>query len=279
MLKRWRSALIGIPIVCFFISSELWNRFPNFLFLLALSLAVNTEIMLILKEKKTISYPFFIISVNTTLVSLLNYLFSLSIIDLNILLLLQICLFVISFYILIFKELIYVSEYSNKIENIGITLLMYITCVIIIPSMIILSSLTPNASLIIILMAFSWVSDACGLFVGKLFGKHILAMLPSQSKTLEGYLGSMVFSILLGVCFYYLQGILRLPFQWAMFKWITFGFLICLSSNFGDLTESLIKRWANTKDSGQMLPGMGGAFDALDSIIYSVPLLWVFFLF
>ena len=50
-------------------------------------------------------------------------------------------------------------------------------------------------------------------------------------------------------------------------------------SNFGDLTESLIKRWTSVKDSGTLLPGMGGLFDTIDSPIFTAPIVWLFFSF
>ena len=119
--------------------------------------------------------------------------------------------------------------------------------------------------LLLILLATIWVADSAAYFAGKNFGKNKLAPNISPGKTWEG-----VFGALLGVTLF--ATILRFGFDannFALFPllWITavFGLI-------GDLFESLMKRQANIKDSGDLLPGHGGILDRIDGLIPSLPI-------
>lgn len=276
MLRRWLTALIGIPIAVWLCVSNLWNGVLGFLIVLVAGYILNIEIFFMLKNKKNTSYPFVLFSICSTLATLLAYLYSISIIDVLFYMSGQIILFFLAFYYIISKELFHSNDFSQNIENIGILLILYISIIGLLPEFLIIKRIAPSSIGIILLFLFGWISDAMGLFIGIKWGKNPLPCLPSKSKTIEGYCGSFIFTILLGILCYYLQGILLFPFHWSLLKWGLFGFLMSLCSNFGDLLESLIKRWANVKDSSNLLPGMGGLFDTIDSQIYSVPIIIIF---
>ena len=117
------------------------------------------------------------------------------------------------------------------------------------------------------------MGDIGAYFVGRLMGKRKLIPAVSPKKTVEGALGGLVFSALtgLGVCAYF-----NLPFSPLL------AFLIALivgaSGQVGDLAESALKRTANVKDSGSLLPGHGGMLDRIDSLLFGVPLAHLLFL-
>lgn len=119
--------------------------------------------------------------------------------------------------------------------------------------------------LLLILLATIWIADSAAYFAGKNFGKNKLAPNISPGKTWEG-----VFGALLAVTLF--AAILRFGFgadNPAIFPllWITAGFGVI-----GDLFESLMKRQANIKDSGDLLPGHGGILDRVDGLIPSLPI-------
>ncbi len=119
--------------------------------------------------------------------------------------------------------------------------------------------------LLLILLATIWIADSAAYFAGKNFGKTKLAPFISPGKTWEG-----VFGALLAVSVF--AAILRFGFSAdnpAIFPllWATTGFGVI-----GDLFESLMKRQANIKDSGDLLPGHGGILDRIDGLIPSLPI-------
>lgn len=119
--------------------------------------------------------------------------------------------------------------------------------------------------LLLYLIAVAKMVDNGALLAGRLWGRHKLAPRISPAKTIEGALGG----ILTGTASAVLLGPL-----WAgggLRFFLLFGFTISLLAILGDLAESLLKRQAGVKDSGSLLPGIGGVLDLLDSILLSAP--------
>ncbi len=119
--------------------------------------------------------------------------------------------------------------------------------------------------LLLSLLATIWIADSAAYFVGKNFGKHKLAPNISPGKTWEGVMGALIavtiFAAVLHACFD------EIPFAIFPLLWV-----VTLLGVLGDLFESLMKRHANLKDSGDMLPGHGGILDRIDGIIPSLPI-------
>lgn len=115
----------------------------------------------------------------------------------------------------------------------------------------------------------TWANDTFAYFVGSRFGRHKLCPAISPAKTIEGALGGMLGSILV---------ILALGelFKVSVGQSLVMGILVGLAAPIGDLTESAIKRFANVKDSGRILPGHGGILDRFDSILFVVPVIYYF---
>ncbi len=111
------------------------------------------------------------------------------------------------------------------------------------------------------------LADVGGFVAGKLFGKYKLAPLVSPGKTWEGFLGGMIFQLLLivGLAVY-------LPSEISVFKLSLLVFPVALYSVVGDLFESMVKRNSGVKDSGALLPGHGGVLDRIDGIMAALPL-------
>lgn len=118
--------------------------------------------------------------------------------------------------------------------------------------------------LLLAIMATVWIADSAAYFAGKCFGKHKLAPQISPGKTWEGVIGAVLAVSLYG---------LALVYQFKLDLWlIVVLWTLTILSIMGDLLESLIKRQANMKDSGNLLPGHGGILDRIDGLTSSLPL-------
>jgi phosphatidate cytidylyltransferase len=113
-------------------------------------------------------------------------------------------------------------------------------------------------------LATVWIADSAAYFAGKRFGRHKLAPEISPGKTWEGVGGAIVAVSLYGLLLCYCL-------NYSL--WLIVGlWLIVVLSIMGDLFESLLKRQAGVKDSGQLLPGHGGVLDRIDGLIPSLAL-------
>jgi phosphatidate cytidylyltransferase len=111
------------------------------------------------------------------------------------------------------------------------------------------------------------LSDVCAFAIGKLFGKHPLAVRLSPNKTIEGLVGNFVGAY---------AGFAAMGFAWSgevnsLVAWVL-PTVIAIGCVWGDLVESLIKRQFDAKDAGSWLPGFGGLLDRIDSLLFALPL-------
>ncbi len=126
---------------------------------------------------------------------------------------------------------------------------------------------------IVLLMAIIMTSDTAAYFAGHLWGRRRLAPSISPGKTVEGLLGALaggIPSALVVRAFAFPA----MPLAHA----VVLGALVTAFGAAGDLSESLMKRWAGVKDSGALLPGHGGMLDRLDSLLFGAPVLYYYFL-
>jgi len=123
------------------------------------------------------------------------------------------------------------------------------------------------------LIAVVKFGDIGAYTLGRLFGKHKMAPVLSPGKTIEGAAGALLFAMIAAVAtLIYLPPVLGEPSGYA--SWpvaIIYGLIVGLAGMFGDLAESLMKRDRGVKDSSSVLPGFGGVFDVLDSILFAAP--------
>jgi len=133
-------------------------------------------------------------------------------------------------------------------------------------------SQTFSSGLGITLLTFSciWAADIGAYFIGRFFGRTRLSDI-SPKKTVEGAVFGFFASISVAVVGAWCLG-------WA--NWLLggmlLGLLIGITSILGDLTESMMKRDAGVKDSGQLIPGHGGILDRTDSYVFTAPVVYYF---
>lgn len=134
-----------------------------------------------------------------------------------------------------------------------------------------LSSLQFSSGLGFVIMMFMSVlfTDVGCYYAGRHLGKHKLAPVISPNKTIEGSIGGAICAIISAVVIGSFLGL-----DWYMS--VIAGLLCTVFAQIGDLSESLIKRDAGVKDSGNTLPGHGGFLDRTDSFIFTIPIMYYF---
>jgi phosphatidate cytidylyltransferase len=130
---------------------------------------------------------------------------------------------------------------------------------------------------VLFLILVTKFSDMGAYLTGSLIGKHLMVPHISPKKTWEGFFGALLFSSG-GAC----GMVALLPSHLSFFHQsdaVALGLVLGLAAIIGDLGESIIKRSCDVKDSGHMLPGIGGALDLIDSILFTAPLLFFYLRF
>lgn len=127
-------------------------------------------------------------------------------------------------------------------------------------------SLPHGAQWVLFALLLVWVADIGAFFVGRRFGRLRLAPEVSPGKTWEGALGGLALSALVAVGGAAWFRVALVPFLPLCLAAVGFSII-------GDLTESLLKRFAGIKDSGSILPGHGGVMDRIDSLTGAAPVL------
>ncbi len=126
-------------------------------------------------------------------------------------------------------------------------------------------------------IAVTFLSDTGAYFVGRRFGKTPLAPKISPKKSLEGAIGGILSGCATALFIKFLDSsIFKIIPDFSYFHTLILGGLICISGIMGDLFESMMKRDANIKDAGGLLPGHGGILDRLDSLNFTIPVAYFY---
>lgn len=116
-----------------------------------------------------------------------------------------------------------------------------------------------------------FAGDVGAFYAGKFFGRHKLSPSISPGKTIEGSIGGMIFSVIVGYIFMRLfLPHLNTPVIFLLF------IIVNISAQTGDLFESQLKRTGKIKDSGNILPGHGGILDRIDALLFAAPVAYFF---
>jgi phosphatidate cytidylyltransferase len=121
---------------------------------------------------------------------------------------------------------------------------------------------------LLFLFILIWGADITAFFVGKKWGTIKLAPKVSPGKSLQGFLGAVLFSLIAAAVVIYMSGAPQSLWLWL----IVLSVATVISSVVGDLFESMLKRNSGLKDSGALLPGHGGLLDRIDSLTAAAPI-------
>lgn len=135
-----------------------------------------------------------------------------------------------------------------------------------------------NPKIIISIFILIWTNDTFAFIVGKSIGKRKLFEKISPKKTIEGFIGGLIFTVIAGylISKYYFEP-KEYYFKKSLFIWIVIALIVGVFGTIGDLIESKFKRIAGVKDSGTIMPGHGGILDRLDSVIFVAPIVFLFY--
>ena len=271
LLPRLITALIGIPLILLCI------KFGGIAFLLLMLLVVIfglTEYFLLVKQAGYASQPvvgtiagivlFLSIYVNGTQNGVLSNNLGTSAI--------------LSFILIpIFLYEIIAGRINRSIESTGITFLGAFFIPWALGHLILIRDFKPDGAIIVyFLFAVIWALDTGAYFFGRKFGKHKLAPSVSPKKTIEGLIGGVITGTLASWGFVVIVHFSLNKTLFSTTEAIIIGVIISLISQFSDLSESLLKRNANVKDSAQLLPGHGGILDRFDSFLFTAPLFYYY---
>ncbi len=121
-----------------------------------------------------------------------------------------------------------------------------------------------------------WANDTFAYFTGICFGKHKLMPEVSPKKSIEGWIGGFIFSLITAFLLY--RTFLSEYPYWSIIDFLIMSSIISSVGTAGDLVESKLKRLANVKDSGTILPGHGGILDRFDAWYLSIPAIEIYLL-
>lgn len=125
---------------------------------------------------------------------------------------------------------------------------------------------------VMLIVASIWINDTMAYLVGSFIGRTPLTKI-SPKKTWEGTVGGILLSIIIvGIFGFFINS----DHDWgSIFQLMAIAGVASVSGTFGDLLESRIKRMANVKDSGHIMPGHGGFLDRFDSLLLATPFVWL----
>ena len=184
---------------------------------------------------------------------------------------------VVFFPYLIFLIYCYIKElfgkHPNPIANLGTIMLsqMYVVLPLSLINVLAFTpfecyhSEAPYYAIALAIYIFIWVNDTGAYLSGITLGKHKMFPRISPKKSWEGAIGGALATIVSALIVSHFYTFMDL------WQWIGMALVVVVTGTFGDLTESMIKRHLDIKDSGHILPGHGGFLDRLDSMLFAIP--------
>jgi len=127
--------------------------------------------------------------------------------------------------------------------------------------------------LLIFILAITKAGDIGALLVGRKLGKHALLSKVSPNKTVEGWIASLIFGGIAGLACW---SCLPIALHYTFIQVFLIGAFFSAIGQLGDLSESMIKRDCDVKDSGKFLPGLGGILDIIDSLLFAAPAFYLY---
>jgi len=132
-----------------------------------------------------------------------------------------------------------------------------------------------STNIMVALFIILCTNDTLAYVFGSLFGKHKLWPKVSPKKSWEGFFGGLICTVAATWALLYIPYFKNDEFT-NLYIWMGFAFVVIIAGTFGDFAESMVKRFAGQKDSGTILPGHGGILDRIDSMLFAVPVGFIY---
>lgn len=166
---------------------------------------------------------------------------------------------------------LYTHDYSPASRFAGsLMAYIYVAAPLAVASMLYLQA---GAPVVLAMFLMIWLNDTGAFVVGSLIGRTRLFVRLSPKKSWEGFIGGMLFSVGSAFLIKYCFG--EFATQLSLVQLCIMGATVSIAATWGDLFESMLKRAANVKDSGHLLPGHGGILDRIDSLLLVAPSVWL----
>ncbi len=276
VISRLLIFFIGIPVVIGFVVAPFCNHLLMHLLLCAITVLGASELYDIFSVNKTLTYKVFVVccSLFITVVASVYAIFLSSFFTQEIITF----AYIIAILVLLGLEVFTAKDFKDSNKNLAssVFIITYTGFLITFISRMSVwtingKSITVPVICVFVLMVF--LCDSFAWFFGVLLGKNNREIVKaSPNKSIMGFLGGIIGSILAGILGYNLWPEI---FVGSVAKIIFVGIIIAMSSIIGDLTESIFKRSASIKDSGNIIPGRGGMLDSIDSIVMSAPIFYL----
>lgn len=186
--------------------------------------------------------------------------------------------------LVVLERLRYPLEGFRTLDEIAATIFGFIYCVLLfsfVPKILMLplndAAGEPAAPFYILyLLAVTKLTDMGAYLVGSLIGRDKMIPHVSPGKTWQGFGGAILFAVIGSFVLYFVMGH-KIPLITPLHAGIL-AVLLALVAVLGDLAESILKRSLEAKDSGHVMPGIGGFLDLVDSVIFTAPLFYIYLL-
>ena len=263
MKKLITRTITGIVLVLVMLTAILISEYSFALLFLVILTASITEYLNLFKQSEVKPNKLFTYFVSIVLFAV-SFLIAKGIIEI------KYFFGLLPFFMIIMAAELY-RKNDKPAENIAVTILgiIYLAVPLSVVNFLvfpeILSSNIYTPKLLIALFSLIWIYDSGAYLVGVSIGRHRLFERISPKKSWEGAIGGTLIAI---TASYFISEFIP---EIKLVHWIVISFLTVVSSTFGDLTESMFKRYFGIKDSGNILPGHGGVLDRFDSLFFAVP--------
>ncbi len=182
--------------------------------------------------------------------------------------------FIVAFSVMALFTIEIITQKHN-ITEISITLLGIVYIPFLFSHLLFIEKLKYGNIILWLPFLTAWFTDTFAYFVGVYMGRTKLCPKISPKKTVEGFFGGIVGSVVLSV----VSGLIINSFgvDIKIIHFMVAGFLCAIASVLGDLAASYIKRFTGIKDFGNIIPGHGGILDRFDSILFTIPVIYYYF--
>ena len=269
MKKLITRAITGIVLVLVMLTAIFASSYSYAILFLVILIASTHEFTNLFKESEVRPNSYFSYLVSICLF-VVTFLIAKGVIEV------RYFLGLLPFFLMIMAAELYRKQ-SKPVENIAVTIfgIIYLAIPLSLINFLVFPEILSSTNaytpkLLIALFSLIWIYDSGAYLVGVSIGKHRLFERISPKKSWEGAIGGTLIAI---TASYFISGFIP---EIKLIHWIVISILTVVSATFGDLTESMFKRYFGIKDSGNILPGHGGVLDRFDSLFFAAPVFVVY---
>ena len=273
ILRRLLTFFIGLPLVVLIVYFNLYNHLVLHCAITIFSCIASAEIYNLLNKNIPMQKKWVVVGL-ATLIPISTY----ACILFNLDFVISTLVFLASFMILLIMEIFYPcpqnpeSPFADSNKKIVGSLFVLLYGGYLFSFLSRMTVFPHSREFIITFLILVFMCDSAAWFFGVLFGKGTRGIVKaSPNKSLVGFIGGILGSIASGIlCAFIWPDV----FSGSLWKMVVLGLCVSIAAILGDLAESVFKRSAGEKDSGNIIPGRGGALDSIDSILMAAPLFY-----